>query len=477
MTPKQFFLIVFSHRHISAVVFCIVFAIGVVVTITTPKTYVASTDLIIDGRRDPVAGTNSTAEPNSLATQIAIIRSERAALGVVKRLQLAESSEFVDKWKVATNGKMPIESFYSAALRKGLQVEPLLGSNVIQLSFEGSDPKFVTDVVNSYAQSYLTLSVNLRVEPARQNADWFDDRLKALRKNVETAQTSLSEYQRKKGIIGTDQRADQETQRLDALMAQMVTVQAENMAIGSRQKTSGGETSQDVQASPAVQGLRSEINKAEAKLTEMRVNLGPNHPQRVQLEGQIAELRQQLTQEMGRVSGGTDVAKTSASLRESELRSMIAAQKERVISLRAERDQVAVLVQDLEAAKRNYDSVLQRSSELNLEKQTDQANVSILSPAVEPTSPSKPNIAKYLAVSLLCALAAGIAMALGLESLNRKVRVAEDILIDDVPLLGTIERRSANYSMKERWELSQKFFTKRKVRKEIAAASRLAELT
>lgn len=477
MTPKQFFLIVFSHRHISAIVFGLVFLGGVVTTWMTPKTYVATTDLIIDSRRDPVAGANNTAEPNSLATQIAIIRSERAALSVVRRLKLTETEAYVEKWKKATNGSVPIEGFYAAMLRKGLLVEPLLGSNVIQLSFEGGDPKFVTDVVNNYAQSYLTLSVDLRVEPARQNADWFDDRLKSLRKNVETAQAKLSEYQRKKGIIGTDQRADQETQRLDALMAQLVSVQGENMAIGSRQKTSGGEISPDVQASPVVQGLRSEINKAEARLTEMRVNLGPNHPQRVQLEGQVAELKQQLSQEIGRVSSGTDVAKTSAGLRESELRGVIAAQKERVISLRAERDQVAVLVQDLEAAKRNYDSVMQRSSELNLEKQTDQANVSILSPAVEPTSPSKPNIAKYLAVTLLAALGAAIASALGLESLNRKVRVEQDILIDDVPLLGTIERRATNYTMQERWDLSKKFFSNRKVRKEIAAQSRLAELT
>jgi chain length determinant protein EpsF len=443
----------------------------------TPKTYIATTDLIIDSRRDPVASANSSTEPNSLATQIAIIRSERAASSVVRRLKLPETDVYIDRWKKATNGSVPIESFYSNMLRKGLQVEPLLGSNVIQLSYEGSDPKFVTDVVNNYAQAYLTLSVDLRVEPARQNADWFDERLKSLRQNVEMAQAKLSEYQRKKGIIGSDQRADQETQRLDALMAQLVSVQGENMAIGSRQKTSGGEISPDVQASPVVQGLRAEINKAEAKLTEMRVNLGPNHPQRVQLEGQVAELKQQLAQEVGRVSSGTDVAKTSASLRENELRGVIAAQKERVISLRAERDQVAVLVQDVEAAKRNYDSVLERSSQLNLEKQTDQANVSILSPALEPTSPSKPNIAKYMVVTLFGALAAAMGAALGLESLNRKVRVEQDILIDDVPLLGTIERRSASYTARERWDLSKKFFTNRKVRKEIAARSRLAELT
>jgi capsular polysaccharide biosynthesis protein len=145
--------------------------------------------------------------------------------------------------------------------------------------------------------------------------------------------------------------------------------------------------------------------------------------------------------------------------------------------LRAERDRVAVLTQEVEAANRIYESVLTRSNQLNLEKQTDQANVSILSPAVEPSAPYKPNIPKYLAATLLGALAAAIGAALGLELLNRKVRVIEDIAIDDVPVLGVIERRGNAYSIKERLALFKKFFTKRKLRKEIVASSRLAGLS
>jgi uncharacterized protein involved in exopolysaccharide biosynthesis len=332
-------------------------------------------------------------------------------------------------------------------------------------------------VVNTYAQAYLDLTIDLRVEPVKQYADWFDERLKSLRTNVEEAQTKLSDYQRAKGIVGNDQRADIEGQRLDALLAQLVALQGDNMALSSRQKTSGGELSPDVQASPVVQNLRSELNRSENKLTEISVNLGPNHPQRVQLEGQIAELKQQLAQEMTRVSGSTGVAKTTAGLREGELRGVIAAQKERVLSLKAQRDEVAVLSQDVEAAKRIYDSVLQRSNQLNLEKQTDQANVSILSPAVEPTAPAKPNIPKYIAASLLGALAAAFAAAMGLEMLNRKVRVVQDIMIEDVPVLGVIERRGEGYSLQESVALFGKFFTKRKLRKEIVAASRLAGLS
>jgi succinoglycan biosynthesis transport protein ExoP len=164
-------------------------------------------------------------------------------------------------------------------------------------------------------------------------------------------------------------------------------------------------------------------------------------------------------------------------MREAELRGMVAAQKTRVLALRQERDQISVLAQDVEAAKAMYDSVLKRTNQLNLEKQSDQANVSVLSPAIEPDTPSKPNRPKYLAMTFFGAFAAAFAAALAIEFLNPKVRVLSDILVDDVPVLGTIERRDANYSLGQRLALFVKFFTRRKQRKTVYAASRLAGLS
>lgn len=478
MTPKQLFLIVFAHRYIATAVFVLVVLAGVGYTWMTPKTYVATTDLLVDSRADPIAGALTTGTPNYLATQIAIIQSERVAIGVVKRLRIAETATLVDQWKQATQGKVPLENYYANLLRRGVVAAPLRGSNVITVAFEGADPKFATAVVNTYAQAYLDLTIDLRVEPVRQYASWFDERLKTLRDNVETAQAKLSAFQQEKGIIGTDQRVDQETVRLEALLAQLVAVQGDTMAFNSRKKTSGGEMSPDVQASALVQSLKGELNRAETKMSEMRVSLGPNHPMYIQLEGQITELKQQIAQEMRLVSGGTGVAKTTANLREAELREVVEAQKQRVLALKQDRDQIAVLAQDVEAAKRIYDSVLQRTNQLNLEKQTDQANVSILSPAIEPTSPAKPNIPKYLAMTLLGALGAAVGAALGLEFLNRKVRVMSDIMIPDVPVLGVIERAAKSYTWADRLLLVTRFFTRRKKRKQRNAAdSRLAGLT
>ncbi|MBT0571533.1 chain length determinant protein EpsF [Curvibacter sp. CHRR-16] len=476
MNPKQILLILFAHRYLSALAFVVALLGGVAYTFTVPKTYQASTDLLLDTRIDPIAGSVTIAS-NYISTQVSILQSERVAIGVVKRLRVAETPALVDQWKEATKGLTPLENYYANLLRRGLTVEPLRNSNVIRLTFEAADPKFATAVVNTYAQSYVDLVIDLRVEPVRQYADWFEDRLKNLRDAVDKAQTRLTEYQRDKNIVsGSDQRVDAESQRLDALNAQLAALQGEKMDISSRQKTSGTDLSPDVQTSALVQGLKADINKTENSLAALSVNLGPNHPQRQQLESQLTELKNQLASEIARASGVTRVAKTTASLREAELKAAIAAQKERVLSMKEERDQVALLTQDVEAAKRMYDSVLSRSNQLNLEKQADQANVSILSPAVEPTEPSRPNRPKYLATSLAAALGAAFAVALGLEMLNRKVRVVGDIAIEGVPVLGVIDRQGAGYGLRKQLQLLRKFFTQRKQRKDFEVTSRMGDL-
>jgi polysaccharide biosynthesis transport protein len=477
MNPKQILLIVFAHRYLAAIVFVVVALVGGVVTLKTPKSYMASTDLLVETRADPIGGAVTGNFSSYLETQVSILQSDRLAVGVVKRLRIAENPSLLEQWRIATQEKIPLENYFGDIVQRGLTVQPVRGTSIIKLVFEGADPKFVSTAANAYAQAYLDLTVDLRVEPIRQYAEWFGERQKALRADVETAQKKLSEYQRIKGIVDNDQRADVETQRLDALMTQLVAIQGENISLSSRQQTSGGTLSADTQASSVVQSLRAALNSAETKMSELRVTLGPNHPMRVQLEEQMVQLRQQLAQEMKVVAGSTSLAKTAGGLRERELRAAIAAQKERVIALRAERDEMAVLAQDVEAAKRIYDSVLQLGNQLDLEKQTDQANISILSPAVEPTRPAKPNTLKLLFMTFAAAFGAAFAAAGAVEFLNRKVRVIQDIMIEDIPVLGVIEHRREKYSARERLSLFAKFFTKRKLRKKAAASTRLAGLT
>jgi chain length determinant protein EpsF len=338
-----------------------------------------------------------------------------------------------------------------------MAVNPLRGSNLITISYAGRDPKFATTVANAYAQAYIDLLIDLRVDPARQYSAWFDDRLKVLRANLEKAQAKLSGYQREKGVVASDERVDQEMQRLNALTAQLAAIQGEKVESSSRQKSSGSELSPDVQQNPIVVSLKGEIAKAEARLIETSSSMGKNHPVRVQLEGQIAGLMEQLDKEMRRISGGAATATRTSALKEQDLTRMIEEQKKQVLAMRETRDEILVLTKDVESAQRAYESVAQRMSQLSLEAQSEQTNVRILSPAIEPSEPARPNIPRFLAGSLAAGILMGILAALGMEYFDRRVRDVADMTIEGVPVFGIVGPLRDKYTIRQRFEILRTF--------------------
>lgn len=454
MTPQRFLLILLARWRAALAVFAVTLLAGVAITFLMPRQYTASTALVIDVKVDPIAGAlmPTVGTPVYMATQTEIIQSERNAVGVVKLLHLDEDKKLVELWREATGGTVPFEHYMAGLLLKRLKLNPTRGSNVITLEFSANDPKFAMNVANAFAQSYIDLTIDMRVEPARQYAAWFDERLKSLRGNLEKAQARLSAYRRDRGIVATDERVDQEAQRLNALMAELTAIEGQRVDASSRQRTSGSELSPDVLQNPIVQGLKAELARLETRLNEISANAGENHPVRIQLERQIEGLKDQLSMEMRRISGGAATASRTSQLKEAELRALIERQKKHVLELRAQKDEAGVLVKDVETAQRAYETVSQRMTQLSLESQTEQANVRVLSPAVEPAEPSRPNIPRFIGASVVLALIAAAGIALGLEYLDRRIRVSADLLAANVPLLGVLAPRD---DRKGWWELSR----------------------
>ncbi|HEX6362250.1 MAG TPA: GNVR domain-containing protein, partial [Albitalea sp.] len=299
---------------------------------------------------------------------------------------------------------------------------------------------FAAAAANAFAQAYMDVSVELRVEPARQSATWLDEQSRQLRATLESAQAKLSKFQQDKGLVDVEDRMDQETARLNLLLAQLAQAQAEQVEFSMRQRNTGNEVSPDVLASPSVQTLKAQLAIAETRLTELSAIYGTNHPGRQAVEAQVRELRQQVAAEVRRVSSSSNVLNRGSVQKVAELQRLGEEQKKKVLEMRTVRDQMAVLQRDVDNARRAYEGVSQRATALSLEGQNTQANVRLLSPAVEPYVPSRPRTAINILGSIFGGLLLGALAAIGLELLNRRVRSTEDLVsLPSVPVIGVLQ--------------------------------------
>lgn len=449
MSPLQFLLILRDRYRIALLVAFVIVSVGALISENLQKRYTAEAAVMVDVRSaDPVAAllSPSGVSPGTMGTQVDIIKSDRVARKVVRMLRLDENAVVVKSWQEATGGRGKAGDWIAGLLQKGLRVTPSRESNIINIAYQATDPAFVTAVANAFAQAYVEVAVELKVEPAREYARWFADQAKVLRENVEKTQARLSAFQQSKGIVATEDAMDSELARLNELSARLTAAQGETRDAQSKQRTSGNVlmgTLPEVLGNAVVQGLRSQIAEREARLKEAAGNLGTRHPQYMRMESELGELKNRLVAETSHVASAYSATSAVGKSKEAELQSAVEAQKRKVLKLRSERDEIAVLLRDVDTAKRAYEAVTNRYNQISLEAQVTQANISVLNPAIEPIEPTFP---KPRSQTLLMLLALGVvfgaAAAFGLEMLDQRVRSADDLAqMLQVPVLAVIESR------------------------------------
>ena len=436
-------LLALRARWMLALFLMIVTVVGAVaVSSQLPRRYTATTSLVIDMRApDPIT---AMLLPNNMGTQVSIVKSDRVAQGVVKTLKLDQNPTVRETWLQQTGGQGSLEVWLAALLNKNLTVTPATNSAVMDISYTGADPGFAAAVANAFAKSYIDALLALKVGPAGEYARWFGDQLKSLREDLEQKQARLAAYQQKTGLLVTDEKLDSETARLNDLMAQLTASQGQTAAAQSKEHTgSAAAALPDVLGNSVVAQLRAQIDQQEAEMRHAAVNLGVNHPKYRSMQAQLQVLKEKLAAETRHVTSGFAVSKRVSQRTEVELQAAIAAQKQKLLELKGERDKLDLLRRDVGTAQAAYDAVAQRLNQTNLESRATETNVSVLSPATPPLQPSWPKPLTFvLAASLLIGTALGVGGALFLELLDLRVRSAEDLAqMLQLPVLGVIENR------------------------------------
>lgn len=448
MTFQQFLLILRARWLVIMLSFVIVVGASIALSLFWPKQYTASAAVLVDAKSpDPILGALLPGQmaPGYMATQIDIIRSERVARRVVQMLKISDNPNARQQWQDDTGGRGSIDAYFADLLADKLDVKPSRESNVINISYRSAEPQFASVIANAFAQAYIDTSVELRADPAKQYAGWFDVQTKGLRDQLEAAQSRLSAYQRESGIVNVDERLDVENARLQELSSQLVAMQALRAETSSRQaQASNTDTLPEVLQSGLVQSLKADVARQDAKLKDLSSQFGPNHPQVLRAVAEGQALRAKLDAEIKRVAGGVGTSARINVQREAEVKASLEAQKRKVLEIKKQRDEVAVLQREVEYAQKAYDLTAQRLIQTNLESQTQQTNIVVLNPAVEPVEPTFPKFWLNLLVSVVIGSMLGIGLALLLELLNRRVRSADDIVeAIGLPVIGYLDAADA----------------------------------
>jgi chain length determinant protein EpsF len=451
MDFQQYLLALQARRKVFLLVFSALVVAAVIVALVLPKRYDATATVLLDARDEQTTAT-ARVSPRERAgwvyTQMDLVQSGKVASRVARDLKLAQQPGMREAYESETGGAGSYESWLAENLLLKLKTD-IGASNVLIIKYSSADPQKAAAYANAFAKAYLETALELRTEPSREAADWFDEQLKGLRGQMTQAQTRLAGFQREKGIIGVDERMDVEYARMTEISTQLsaarnATYDAQTRYKQTQELLAGGvsaESFPEVLSNGYINTVKATLQAAEGRLEEQSQVLGPNHPTYQRTAAEVQGLRERMTAEIKKVIAGLGNAAEQSRKREEELKSALAEQQDRMMKMKDARVELAVLTRDVENAQRTYDGALARATTMRLESKARQTNLAMLTPAVEPAKPAQPKVGLIIGLALLVGalLAAGVVYLL--EMMDRRVRSRSDLESRlALPTLGRLSR-------------------------------------
>lgn|SRR5574340_324428 len=441
MNILQFLLILKAHAKLMLLTLTLSVVLVSAISVLLPKTYTSTASLVVNVRgADPVTGQamQSQQSPGYVATQVDVIRSQNVALKVVDDLKLAQDAAFQQQFQRDVKAQISIRDWLADTLLKNLDVKSASGSSVLYVIYKSADPTMAARLANAFVQAYIQTNLEFKTQPAKQTAVWYNLQLSQLRNNLEKSQERLSNHQQSEGIVSLDEKLDIESTRLAELSSQFVAAQGQTYDSLSVQSNASS-ASASVVNNPVIQGLKGDLARSEAKLSQLAERVGNNHPEYQRAEAEVNSLHRKLASEINTARQTINTNLSVSRQREEELRAALAAQKTKVLALNTKRDTGSVLAREVESAQRAYDQALERFSQTRLEGLAGQTEISVLSLAMAPLFPSSPNVNLNVALSICFGTLLGVGLALISEMLNRRVRSEYDVMtVLDIPVLGVL---------------------------------------
>ena len=456
MHLSQFLLIMKARKITVLLTLLIVVAVTVAASLTMPPTYTATTSLVIDAEGvDPITGQSVPVRllPGYIATQVDVISSHNVALKVVDALNLTDSSVARRQFMDDTGGKGSMRQWLADTLLKYLEVDPSPEGSLVDVSYRGRDPQFAATIANAFVHAYITTTLELKVEPAKQTSAWFDKQVGILQDQLEHSQDKLSEFQRKHGLVSDDNRLDVENARLQQLSSQLVQAQTQAYDALSRQRQMHDAMKKGPDATAAlpeiignnlIQSMKADLMRAENQLSDISETAGQNNPDYQRALTKVKNTQSRINHEVKNVAAGITTTARIAQQRVDDLTQALHDQKQKILDLTHQHDELSMLKKKVESQQSLLDSVMKRSGESRLESQMNQTDVAVLNPAVPPLKPSSPRVVLNTAAAGVLGLLLGIGLAFLRELRDRRVRSESDLAdVLGITVLGVIPRNTS----------------------------------
>ncbi|MEW6327906.1 MAG: XrtA system polysaccharide chain length determinant [Thermodesulfobacteriota bacterium] len=461
--------------------FFLIIVAGLVYCLTAPKIYKSSTTISIVRQRVPESFVHSTVTAD-IDERIHSIGQEilsRTRLeGVINQLNL-----YPDQRK-----DLPMEKIIEM-MRNNISIElssARRGATAFTLGFEDGSPQTAALVANTLASMFMEEHLKLREEHARGTSEFLAEQLQQVEAQLRKRESEIGRYKMAHiGELPTQSQANLSVltglqQQLEAVQEGIRRAKESKVLIHQQMQMSGTSGTNDLlgiledessegASDPSLQQLKELLAALETKYTA-------NHPDVLKTKKMIEKIEKKLAakssdtsvKESGGKTGGNpilesfqgqmagiDVEIKNLEAEAAQLKKKIFTYQGRIENMPRREQELFDLQRDYENLSASYQSLLAKKLEAeraeSLERRQKGEQFRILDPARVPQMPSKPNIPRMLAMTIMAALGISVGLAFGREYIDKSFYRIEDIesflklpVLTSIPLLVTADNIKVN---------------------------------
>jgi succinoglycan biosynthesis transport protein ExoP len=488
LTLTDLLRIVLKHKWTLLTVMILACAVAAVRTFLSTPIYRSTVIMQIDRGAPRVVSFNNEADreqpaddPNSLTTQVELLKSRSLAERVIDELRLDQSmpaaaqarpdaaipgggdratgdadtrsrgdylERIVQGYRKLMNPSTRNTEVLGreAVLRsflEALTVEPVRGSRLIKLHVENTSPELAARIANSTVQAYIAMGLERKMEASSYAKTFLEDQIKQIKAKLEESERKLNRYAQEKQILTLDEKtsvvnqtytdyaaalskAEQDRIKIEALYNE-IRKNPDNVAIVGENKT--------------VQSYKEQKAKLEIEYQQNLRIYKPDFPKMQQIKAQIAEVESQIKSEIGAIAGTIQAQYQSAQQQESLIRDKLSQTRKQVLSTQDSSIDLNLLKREVDTNRQLYDGLLQRIKQLGVSGGVVTNNISVVDPAEASLFPYKPNLPRNLLIGLAAGLFLGLCIVFVLEFVDDSIKFPDEVeRILGLPLMGIIPR-------------------------------------
>ncbi|GGI98735.1 chain-length determining protein [Shewanella hanedai] len=461
---RQYIKVINKYKWRIVLLAFTVAALAAVVALNITPQYRATATLLIEADQakavsfEEIYGLDSNRKEYYL-TQFEILKSRNIAQAVVQKLNLKNHQDFLSEPSFVDDIKALKDSIpfipkkevvqLSAdeqaafelqelvnAFSERLTISPVRKTQLVNITYESSDPKMAALVANTVGEVYIEQNMNAKMGLTQKAAGWLTTRLSDLRVRLDASEGKLQAYRERENLVDVEGVLGLVSQELEQTSGQLVVTRNEMNKLQSivrvideygRDDIDRLESITEITSHPVIQNVKQTLIAVEQKVSELGQEYGPKHPMMIAANAELATVKQNLTEQVKRLVTGVEKELNSSKRNVTALEAELVRIRAQYQQLTAKEFEYRKLSREVDTNRKIYDTFFSRSKETEVTSDFNAAVARFTDRAFTPNIPAKPNKPLIVMLAFVAAIGLGIVMAFLVEALNDTFKSAMDI--------------------------------------------------